>query len=315
METRKDPHERRALQLSAAAALLVGTVGIGVSTVAESDAILLDGMFNLVYFLTGLFTLRVASLMERGDSESFPFGYDSFEPLVNGLKGVLIFGISAMAFVSALEALFEGGRRIEPGPALIYALAATAICGTTAGVLRRTAGRTPSPLVAADASSWMVNAAVSSGVLLTFIGLYLVRGSSLLRYAPYVDPALVLLITGVFVAVPIRMAWVALNGLLGRADPALVAELRGSVLAVLEPHGIHEIRVRAVQPGRRRFVLVQALVPDEPAAFSPATLDLLRGALSSRLRATHADLALSVAFTADKRWLELGRGTASVPPE
>ena len=92
-ETRQASPERTYLIASAVANLLIAGVGLVVSALSSSQAILLDGVFNLTYFAAGLFTLKVARLVARGDDERFPYSYAFFEPLVNGLKGVLVLGI------------------------------------------------------------------------------------------------------------------------------------------------------------------------------------------------------------------------------
>ena len=93
--------ERKYLITSTAANLLVGVLGLTVAVVSSSQAIFLDGLFNLTYFATGLFTVKVASLVAGGDDERFPHGYAFFEPLVNGIKGMLVLGVSIMALLGA----------------------------------------------------------------------------------------------------------------------------------------------------------------------------------------------------------------------
>ena len=86
--------ERAALRLSAAAALLIGVLGLAAALATGSGAILLDGLFNLTFFATALLTLRVATLVARPDDEPYPFGYIFFEPLITTVKGLLILGVS-----------------------------------------------------------------------------------------------------------------------------------------------------------------------------------------------------------------------------
>ncbi len=106
--------ETRFLIVSAIGNLVVGCVGLVVSVLSASQAILLDGLFNLTYFAAGLFTIKVASLLSLGDDERFPYHYASFEPLVNGIKGLLVLGVSIIALIGAAQALLTGGRAIDP---------------------------------------------------------------------------------------------------------------------------------------------------------------------------------------------------------
>ena len=125
-----------------------------------SGAILLDGLFNLCFFGTALFTLRVAALLARPDDERYPFGYLFFEPLINTVKGLLILGVSLFALVDAAIALATGGRDgRRSARRSLYAAFATVACLAVVLALRRTRQRGASPLVAADVDNWTVNAA------------------------------------------------------------------------------------------------------------------------------------------------------------
>ena len=93
--------ERQGLLASVTGAAAVGCAGVVFFFLSEAEAILLDGLFNIIYCITGVFTLRVAALVLRGDDERFPLGYGFFEPLVNGIKGILLLGLTLMAFFMA----------------------------------------------------------------------------------------------------------------------------------------------------------------------------------------------------------------------
>ena len=106
--------EVRALSLSAAAALILGVMGVAVSLATGSGAILLDGAFNLSFFVTALVTLRVARLLRRPDDRDYPFGYLHFEPLINTVKALLILTIALVALIDAGVSLYRGGNDCRP---------------------------------------------------------------------------------------------------------------------------------------------------------------------------------------------------------
>ena len=58
MEATALEQEKRYLKMSVAGNVLVGCVGIAVAAFSSSQAILLDGLFNLTYFAMGLFTVK-----------------------------------------------------------------------------------------------------------------------------------------------------------------------------------------------------------------------------------------------------------------
>ncbi|RKX29022.1 MAG: cation transporter, partial [Verrucomicrobia bacterium] len=164
-EIDKVKSERNGLLVSVLGSLVVGCAGVAFWLLTGAEAIMLDGVFNLTYFITGLFAMKVARLMLQGENNDFPVGYAYFEPLINGGKGVLMFAVTLVALISAVVALFNGGRPIALGYAVIYGVFATVVCWVVALLIRGFARRSGSPLVQADASNWIVNAAISSAVL------------------------------------------------------------------------------------------------------------------------------------------------------
>jgi predicted Co/Zn/Cd cation transporter (cation efflux family) len=59
--------EHRVLLTSASGNLIIGVVGIIFAVISSSQVIMLDGLFNFTYFVTGLFTLKVARMVFTSD--------------------------------------------------------------------------------------------------------------------------------------------------------------------------------------------------------------------------------------------------------
>lgn len=295
--------EQKYLLISVLGNAVVGCVGIAAAAVSSSQAILLDGLFNVAYFAAGLFTLKVASLLAGGDDERFHFGYAPFEPLINGIKGLLVLGVTVMALYGAVQALFTGGRAIDAGIAIAYGAFASIACWVVAWLTRSGVEKTGSPLVRADAENWIVNAAVSSCVLLAFVGILVLRWLGQDKLTPYVDPIVVLTVIVISISVPVRMAWNALMELLNRAPtPEVLEEVRGIVDANLSELPLLERFIRVVQTGRQRMVLVHVVLPTDyrPDGFGP--LDAIREKTGRALAKAHPGTLVDILFTADRQW-------------
>jgi len=295
--------ERRFLLVSSAGNLFMAVLGLAFAFVTHSQAILLDGLFDATYLIAGLFTLKVATLVHREDDDRFPYGYAHFEPLVNGVKGLLVLGISLAALAGAAASLLSGGREILAGAATIYAVIAAAGCVLMALIIRRAAKRTRSPLLIADAENWVVNGAISACVVVAFAAILLVRGTPLAYLGPYIDPVVVVLVVLFTLSVPVRMSWQALMELLNRAPGSeterQVRELVASSLAGLP---VEELFVRVIQPGRTRMVLAHAVMRADYRVESLSSLDQVRADAEARLRDAHLATILDLVFTADRRW-------------
>ena len=83
--------------------------------------------------------------MQQPDNEYFPFGYGSFEPLINLSKGLLIAGLSLFALVSAINALLHGGRTLNPGFGITYAAIAASASGCRPNTIPSPPGRPMTP--------------------------------------------------------------------------------------------------------------------------------------------------------------------------
>jgi cation diffusion facilitator family transporter len=295
--------EKRYLIISAVGNALLGCVGVAIAAVSSSQAVLLDGLFNLAYFTTALFTVKVASLVAAGDDERFPYGYAFFEPLVNGLKGVLMLGVSVMALAGAVQDLLTGGRTVSAGLAIAYGVFACVICGTVANFTHRGAKLTNSPLVRADAQNWIVNAAFSCCVLIAFVGILVLRAFDLDALTLYVDPTVVLVVVAISIVVPVRMSWKALMELLNRApDSSVIKQVTEIVDASLQDLPVQERFIRVVQPGRQRMVLVHVVLAAKYRPEGLSHFDAIRARTNEALGKAHVATFVDILFTADRQW-------------
>lgn len=284
-------------------ALLIGCAGITATLASNSQAILLDGLFNLIYFSVALVTIKVSKLASRPDSESYPFGYSYFESLVNLCKGLLILGVSIFALVDAIAALLTGGREIAAGFAVIYALFATIACSLTAWMMHRSQRYTPSPLVAADKLNWIVNSVISSAVLTAFCMVVVFERLNWNSVVAYVDSVLVIAVVLLCLGVPVRMASQALRELLNKTpEEAIAVPVREAITRALAGVDSREIRVRMVRPGRLLYVMVHIVLPEEDSNAVLTAQDALRARIDDEIRRCYSPVVCDVVFTANTHW-------------
>ncbi|RFA24640.1 cation transporter [Alkalilimnicola ehrlichii] len=291
------------LRLSAAAALTVGIVGVSFALLSNSQAILLDGLFNLCYFATTLVTFKVLRMVHRPDDDQYPFGYGYFESLVNAGKGLLILGISVIALFDSLAALLTGGRAIAVGLAVGYAMFATFTCTLTALSLHFARKRIDSPLLQADCENWVVNSIISAAVLLTFCLVPLIEALEWDMAVPYVDPVLVGFVVLVCIGVPIRMAGRAFTELLNKTPPDSVAKpVTHAIEKALAGLPTERIYTRMVRPGRTLYVIVHVVLNKRFPLEGLEQLDRIRHDVDAAVRNVHAHTVVDVLFTAHERW-------------
>lgn len=297
--------ELAALRWSAVGALFMGFLGVGFSYLTGSSAVLLDGFFSFIGFVMGLLSIRVARLVRQPDDEYFNFGYAAVEPMFNAIKGLIIFAVCGFALAAAVGAILNGGREIVAGWGIAYAIIASVGCLAIALFQRRVARRTGSQLVDVDSRGWLVDGLMSVVVAAAFVGAWVLEGTRWSGFAPYVDPALVILLTVLMVGIPIRIILEGAGQLLGVApEPEVQREIRDKVEAVLDGAELQRRVIRMVRVGREFWLLSHVLVPRNHRLAEIPQLDEVRGRIVDAVAETEPGLVVDTVFTSREEWVK-----------
>lgn len=295
--------ERRALITSVIGALVMAGLGIGFSLTTGSNAILLDGVFSLIGFAAGLAALRISKMVQQPDDEHYQFGYGSFEAFFNLMKGITIAIIAVFALTDAVNAILAGGREIQAGIALLYAVLVGIACLVVALYLRSAAKKTQSPLVELDAKSWTIDGLLTLAVLIAFASTMLIERSEHAWMAVYADPVIVATLVVLVIPVPyITIRDNIKQLLLGAPDKEMQAKVHELLAPELEKITKQDYLVRMTEVGR--FIYLQIFIQCSPqhAINNIATHDRIRQQLHDAVINEFPNAAVDLIFTLDKKW-------------
>ena len=292
--------ERRALKLSAFGALLMAALGFGFAVLTGSEALMLDGLFSLLGFAMTLGAIRISRLVYEPGNMQFQFGFAGFESLFNLIKGMIIIFLSLLAAYSSNLAIQEGGREIEIGWALVYAVIVTIASMIVYILLSRAARKTGSPLLQVDAKNWMIDGAITAAVLVGFVVVYFAQDTQWSWIVPYADPVVVLVLVVIALPVPFIIIKSSIKELLlGAPDIKLQQSLREKMLPALNAKGYTKGGTRLAKTGRMIYLYVFVLLDETLADPSVVEQDKLRQKLTSELSTLYADIEVDVFFTRD----------------
>ncbi len=294
-----------ALKLSAWMSLLMGLLGLGFAIWSQSGAIMMDGLFSLINLVASIITIRVARLVRQPPDARLHFGYAQFEPFLNVLKSLSVLVLCGFASASAIDAIVHGGRELQPGPALVYALAAMVGGLIVSGIQRRMARETNSPLLEVEAKSWMIDGLLSGVVALAFAGAILLERGSLARLVPYVDPVLVIALILIVMWVPIGIIRRGLSELLAYAPPDDVqVDVRSRVGRALEGLPVEVWHARMHQVGRYFYLMTQVVLKPEFRLSRVQELDAYRQRIDEAMEGHHPSVITDTIFTEDRSRVE-----------
>ena len=297
--------EQLALQLSTRGALGLALLGITFGLIAPSEAIMLDGFFNLIGFVMAGISLWVAWLVKQPDNEYFQFGYASFEPLINLIKALLIALLSLIALFSAIDALLHGGRLLDAGIAIKYAAIAAA-CGLAIALIQTAiAKKTGLPMVRVDAKNWFVNGLISLSIGVAFILVGLIEGSQWSRFIPYADPTIVTIIIIITSPIPIQIILDNIRQLLlGSPQSPMRQHIEQLFQSAIEGVPCAGKRLRITQIGRYLYLNIYWLLPENFELTSVRQLDRIRENIETVLKPEYRDLNVEVIFTQNEQWFK-----------
>jgi cation diffusion facilitator family transporter len=295
--------DSRALLVSVWASAAFAVVSLVWGLAAGSSAIVFDGLYSFASIGLSLFAVWALRTSRRGADERYPWGREAWEPVSVVVKAVALGGLCAYALVGAVAELGRGGREIDVGSAVAYAVVATAGGAAVSLHLRRRAATGGSDLVRAEAAEWWGDTLLSVGVLAGFVVAAVLEATGRPALARYVDPAIVAVVSAAFLRVPARLIATGMREVLSMApEPAVMEQLRSSVRDVQERYGFAESFLRAAKVGPRLDVEIDFVVDDASTAQHVREFDAVRQDLHDRLTPLGHAGSMVVTFTGDRRW-------------
>ncbi|WP_263264787.1 cation transporter [Pseudomonas sp. RIT-PI-S] len=299
------------LRVSIAVTVLVASFGIAFGLLSGSFSIVFDGVYSLADASMSGLALVVATLIRRHTSEGFAsqrlaarfnMGFWHLEPMVLGLNGTLLCGVTLYALINAVGSLLSGGRTLEFGFAIVYAALTTVACFSLAALEFRANKRIASDFVALDARSWVMSGSISLALLLAFIVGSLAQGSAYAWIGPYVDPAVLAGICLVILPLPLRTIRQALSDVLMVTPLALKQRVDSVAAGIVEQYGFEAYQAYVAKVGRAQQIELYFIVPAGWPARTLEEWDALRNVIGDAIGGEGPNRWLTIAFTSDPEW-------------
>lgn len=305
--------EQGILRASIAVTVLVALSGIVFGVLSHSTSIAFDGVYALADASMSTLALIVSNLiasysgstaLARKLRDRFTMGFWHLEPMVLGLNGVLLMGVSVYAFINAIASLISGGRKLDFSYAIIYAVVTLIACLFMAVVEMRANKKLRSDFVALDAKAWMMSGGITAALLIAFALGYLVEGTSWIWISPYIDPAVLALICVVITPLPVGTVKQALSEVLLVTPDELKQEVAAAAEAAVKRHGFLSYRAYAAKVGRAKQIELYFIVPRGWPAKTLEEWDEIRDEIGDAIGGEGPDRWLTIAFTTDVEWAE-----------
>jgi len=247
--------------------------------------------------------LITAKLIAKESNQRFQFGFWHLEPMVLLIEGSFLMLIAIYAFLNGVFGIINGGREVELGLVIFYAGFFAVAEFAYFFYVRRRNRRLKSSLIQFDNISWLVDAMLSVGLLVSFIIALLLKQYGHGQWAVYVDPAILILLALSMLPPALKILRPALRDVLGIAPDQLDEKVRSVMEKAKLAHGFDDYISYVQKHGRARFIEIHIVLPADYPLRDVATLDRLREEISSQLGQADAARWLTISFTGDRKWI------------
>lgn len=295
--------ERNALAVGKWSNLFMAFAGIATAWASRSDAMLVDGLYSAVNFVSAIAAARIGARVGLPPTRQRPWGHDFDEVLYVTFRSLILIGVLVFAAVvsgSKIWTFFSGGTVPELifGPIAIYAVVIVLICLGLAFNFHRAYRKTGkrSAILKTEARAALIDGALSLGSGAALLSLPFLEGTVLAPYVPIGDAVIVLILILAIIWQPLSSFRTTLADLAGVSAPsgthAKVARAARD-LAREKQYRFH--RAAVLQAGRMHWVVVY-LDPEHPIEAS--AVDTFRDTLAARLEDTVGPTRVEIVITA-----------------
>lgn len=295
--------EQRMLLRSAALMAFVAVSGTIMGIVSNSDAILLDGICSFLDVIIKGMMILTSHLVAQETSQRFQFGYWQFEPLVLFLEGSFILLIVIYSLVSGIMEVLSGGRAVEMGSAIGYAIGITILECIYWVYAKRVNKRLKSNLVQYDTISWTVDIQLEAGIFLSFVIGYCLKFTSWHSYAVYVDPIVLIILSLQLVPSTVQILLPATRQILGMAPQGTHRRVQEIMDRFMETYHFADY-VSSVQAyGHAKIIEIDILLPKDYPIQSVRDFDRIRDEINEEIGGQPLEKWVTITFTTTWRWM------------
>ncbi|MCM1989416.1 cation transporter [Oceanirhabdus seepicola] len=261
--------EAKGLKIAVIILLFMGTLGIIVSQISNSAAILIDGVFSIISAISTLIAIKVSSLLTK-ENEKYPFGYAGYEPLYVALRSFLLTITVLMALldcVSKIITYISTGSvpQVDAKIFMIYvifiALMYVVLNIHYSKYCKITEGK--SELLSAEKFNAKANSLLMLGVGGSFIFIGLLKFTPLKFLVPISDSIIVFFIA-LMVAIDSIKLFSKTIAILG--GKGISEEEKNELLESLKKIYLYELNInklRVHKAGKTAYVVVDVCINDE----------------------------------------------------
>ena len=295
--------EGKALALGKWANLFMAFAGILTAWLSRSDAMMLDGLYSAVNFVSAVAAARIGARVGLPPTRNRPWGHDFDEVLYVTFRSLILIGVLIFTIVvssAKIWTFFSGGTVPELifGPIAVYTVVIVLICLALTLNYQRAYRKTgsKSAILKTEMHAALIDCALSFGAGAALLSLPFLKDTALGPYIPIGDAIIVLVLTLAIFRQPLITFRTTLSDLAGVSAPGSThAKVSRAAREHANRTNYKLQRVAVLRAGRMHYA---AIYLDPKRAVQAEEIDAFQLDLSNHLERIVGPTRVEVIITA-----------------
>lgn len=249
--------EKSAMSVSLYGNLVFVVIELIMAIVTESQAVLLDAVYDGVEFCMLLPSIFLIPYLYRPSSEQHPFGYTQMESLFVVVKGITMVAVTIGLIFNNINLMLHGGHIVSFNTVAYFELFACFL-GVSVTIYLTIKNKTMfSPLINMEMQGWKIDSCISLGMAVAFLLPMILNFSWFKPVIPYLDQIITITLSIIMLPTPIQTIITAFRDLLlFPPEEETIDEIKNLVEPIIRTYGYKKLYYDILRTGRKLWISV-----------------------------------------------------------
>ena len=249
--------EKSAMSVSLYGNLVFVVIELVMALVTDSQAVLLDAVYDGVEFCMLLPSIFLIPLLYKPSNEEHPFGYMQIETIFVVVKGITMTAVTFGLIFNNINLMLHGGHIVSFHTVAGFELFACILGIIVTIYLYYKNKQMESPLINMEMQGWRIDSFISLGMTAAFLLPMLIPFDWFQHIVPYLDQLITIVLSLVMIPTPIHTVITGIRDLmLIPPEEETIDDIKETIEPIIGVYGHKNLYYDIVRTGRKLWISV-----------------------------------------------------------
>ena len=237
--------------------LVFVVIELMMALVTDSQAVLLDAVYDGVEFCMLLPSIFLIPLLYKPSNEEHPFGYMQIETIFVVVKGITMTAVTFGLIFNNINLMLHGGHIVSFHTVAGFELFACILGIIVTVYLYYKNKQMESPLINMEMQGWRIDSFISLGMTVAFLLPMLIPFDWFQHIVPYLDQLITIVLSLVMIPTPIHTVITGIRDLmLIPPEEETIDDIKETIEPIIGVYGHKNLYYDIVRTGRKLWISV-----------------------------------------------------------